>query len=486
MDKILVIDDELVNRMMVKRILEQDYEIYTSSSGEEGLALLEEVCPSLILLDIHMTGIDGYETLSLIRSNEKFKEVPIIFLSADDDSNSEVKGFEVGADDFIKKPFVSAVVKRRVERCLDSYHLHRQLQEEVEKQTQTAEQRKQQFENLSYEIIQSLTATIDAKDIYTKGHSKRVSEYSAILAKALNWTQKQIEELRFKALLHDIGKIGVPDRILNKNGRLSSEEFEIIKTHTTIGSDILKGVSSLSGMYLVARSHHERYDGKGYPDRLAGKEIPIEARLVGIADAYDAMSSDRVYRKALSPDIIRNELINGKGTQFDPDMLDVFIELFDNGKLHLEAFESEEISQSIDIRSALEKLFFSEVQSGATQFMKADLSKVLPYLDSIGKRYKLEFTTIIITLGSEKNLEPSDYVQPMQAMEYSISQSLRKSDMFSRLSATQFILVLVEAHSANIQQIVERIFSGFFGNCLNVDIKPAYEIHNPEVNTPQQ
>ena len=256
MDKILVVDDEIINLMMVKKILGDIYEVETAASGEDALEKILEFEPTLILLDIHMMGIDGYETLIRIRQIEKMKDIPVIFLSADDESDAEIRGFELGADDFIRKPFVSAVVKRRVERSIESFRLRCNLQSEVERQTEKAEQRRKKLEVLSVEIIQTLATAIDAKDIYTKGHSARVAEYAAILARSLGWDESRIELLRYKALLHDVGKIGVPDRVLNKNGKLTEEELAIIKSHTTIGAEILKGVSWLEIMYQIAKYHH--------------------------------------------------------------------------------------------------------------------------------------------------------------------------------------------------------------------------------------
>ena len=188
---------------------------------------------------------------------------------------------------------------------------------------------------LSMKMLETLAGTLDAKDKYTNGHSMRVAFYSTKLAEELGWDKERISVLRYEALLHDIGKIGVPDAILNKPSRLSEMEFGLIKSHTIVGADILKNMVAVPEATKVARYHHERYDGKGYPDGLQGTEIPFNARIVGIADAYDAMNSDRIYRKALSQDIIRNELINGRGTQFDPELLDKFLEMLDSDKLNI-------------------------------------------------------------------------------------------------------------------------------------------------------
>ena len=208
-----------------------------------------------------------------------------------------------------------------------------ELSREVEEQTHVAKERAQSLETLSREIVETLAVTIDAKDRYTNGHSFRVARYSTALAGKLGWDEEDIKMLGGEALLHDIGKIGVPDAVLNKPGRLTDEEFKIIQSHTTVGDTILKQSGSLTNAALVARHHHERYDVHGYPVGLKGESIPLHARLVAIADAYDAMRSDRIYRKGLPADVIRGEMIKGRGTQFDPKLLDKFMQLMDTSIL---------------------------------------------------------------------------------------------------------------------------------------------------------
>ncbi len=208
-----------------------------------------------------------------------------------------------------------------------------ELEAEVEKQTKYAQQRHKRVEQMSVQLVQTLANAIDAKDKYTNGHSSRVAEYSVRVATAMGWDKESVDILRYEGLLHDIGKIGISDVILNKASSLSDDEFDILKDHVTIGGDIMHDATTLPGAENVIRYHHERYDGSGYPDRLKGEQIPVDARIVSIADTYDAMSSNRVYRKALSRSRIREEMLKGRGRQFDPKILDVFISLFDRGLL---------------------------------------------------------------------------------------------------------------------------------------------------------
>ena len=216
------------------------------------------------------------------------------------------------------------------------------LNAEVKRQTAMARERAERLELMSDGMVRMLAVSIDAKDRYTNGHSFRVASYSAALARALGWSEEQVGTLWREALLHDIGKIGIPDAALNKPGRLTDEEFAVIKTHAAIGGRILSNANSLLNAEDVARCHHERYDGGGYPAGLAGENIPLHARIVAVADADDAMRSDRIYRKGLAQDVIRGELVRGRGTQFDPALLDVFLRLADGGKLEEIAASSSE------------------------------------------------------------------------------------------------------------------------------------------------
>ena len=480
---ILVVDDDRLNLRKAQDILvEENYRIAAALNGEQAIKFVEKNTPDLILLDISMPGIDGFETFQEIKKLDNGANVPIIFLTAQDDIQAEMKGFDLGADDFIRKPFVSSIVLKRVKRTIESAQLRNKLADEVARQTKRAEDRRRDLERLSVEIIRTLAATIDTKDPYTKGHSSRVSQYSVILARRLGWDEERVENLRMMALLHDVGKISVPDRVLNKPGRLEADEFEIIKGHTSQGYTILKEISGLSSISMVARHHHERYDGKGYPDKISGEEIEIEARVVGIADSYDAMSSDRVYRKALPKEVIREELIKGRGTQFDPNLLDVFLELFEEGVLDTVYEKDSAKGNIVDISAFVASMAGESIADGAIKLSHSELVKVYSYIRNNNLRHGTSFAMVLVNLefaeDSLRNLEHLE--KAMDAMEYSIIQCLRKTDLTSRVSESQQLVVLTEVDMDYLNSIMERIFNGYYKNCLYAEIKPSYVVQDEE------
>lgn len=323
---ILVVDDSAENLKIVENVLKESYKLILVKSGEKALKYLAKNPVDLVLLDIMMPEMDGFETYDRIRKLEVNADVPVIFLTADTDAGSEVKCLKMGAVDFIKKPFVPEVMINRIDRIIQLEDLNANLQEKVIEKTT-------QIEQLSFEIIATVVSMIEAKDSYTKGHSMRVAKYSVMLARALGYSEKEVQNIRYIALLHDIGKVGIPDNVLNKPGKLTDEEYTVIRSHTLLGEEILKDIRTIKNVDYGAKYHHERYDGKGYPCGIAGKDIPEVARIIGIADTFDAMNSKRIYRDCQSTDFIRKELEEGRGKQFDPDYLDAFLRLFDQGLL---------------------------------------------------------------------------------------------------------------------------------------------------------
>lgn len=326
---VLVIDDDNFNLILARKILEKSFKVSTVSSGKQAFDFLEQQTVDLILLDIRMPEMDGFTFLTLIKQNPLLKDIPVICLTADNEPASELRGLELGALDFITKPFMAQIMLRRITRILELGHLQKELQNEVEKKTLSLNKRSLQLNRLTVQVMKTLARTIDAKDKYTNGHSLRVAEYSRMIATRLNMSPHDRENIYYIGLLHDIGKIGIPDGIINKTSKLTDEEYAIIKTHPSIGSEILEKMSELPEIAIGARWHHERYDGKGYPDGLKGDDIPFVARIIGVADSYDAMSSKRSYRGVLPQAVIQEELKKGMGTQFDPVVAKIMLEIIE-------------------------------------------------------------------------------------------------------------------------------------------------------------
>ena len=327
---IAVTDDDSINLKAAELILSfNGYKVSCLSSGEDLLEFLSGELPDLILLDVHMKGIDGFETMRRISTMGIASRVPVIFLTADNDSDTETKALGSGAMDFVSKPFVTSVLLLRVKNTIQLFRLQKDLTQEVREKTAEAILEHERNERLTMQVVKTLAGTIDAKDKYTNGHSSRVAEYSAEIARRAGYSEKAVEDIYMMGLLHDVGKIGVPDTIINKPSRLTDEEYEIIKTHSMTGYEILKNITEMPMLAVGARSHHERFDGTGYPDGLSGSNIPEEARIIAVADAYDAMSSRRSYHSVFAQEYIRSEIEKGRGTQFDPRFADIILDMID-------------------------------------------------------------------------------------------------------------------------------------------------------------
>lgn len=325
---VLVVDDDKISLKMARKILEEFFHVTCVESGKDALVYLQNYIPDLILIDIHMPEMDGFEVLQNIKINPQTKDIPVIFLSADSDSDTELNSFKAGVMDYIRKPFVPDIMLERINRILELDRLQQYLQDEVKKN-------ELKVEKLSLQAMLSLAQTIDAKDKYTKGHSTRVAKYSKKIAIKLGLPETEQDTVYYMGLLHDIGKIGIPDDIINKPQKLTDEEFAIIQKHPEIGHDILKNIGEIPNIEMGARWHHERLDGKGYPDGLKGDEIPMLVRIISVADAYDAMTSKRSYRDILPQSYIRSELEKGKNKQFDPEIAEAMIQLIDEDTEYL-------------------------------------------------------------------------------------------------------------------------------------------------------
>lgn len=327
--KILAVDDVELNLVMLQRIIGDGVDLTCVDSGQAALGYLSKHSVDLVLLDINMPGMGGFEVLARMKSQPKLKDIPVIILTAEVAPETEMEGFSAGAVDFVKKPFIPKVVLLRIKRVLEYEYLQKYLMDEVKRQTSLAEERLRTSERLFEETVVALARAIDAKDKYTSGHSQRVAEYSREIAKRAGKSEDEQKAIYYMGLLHDVGKIGIPLEIINKTTRLTDEEFKTIKTHTVIGSGILESIEQFPELLTGARSHHERYDGKGYPDGLKGESIPEPARIIAVADAYDAMTSKRSYRSILSQATVRAEIDRGRGRQFDSYFADIMIKMMD-------------------------------------------------------------------------------------------------------------------------------------------------------------
>ena len=313
---ILIVDDEVNNLQLLRRTLRHDYNIMTASNGKEALEIVEhhgkEI--SLIVSDQKMPEMQGTEFLKQV-SNE-YPDIIKILLTGHLDVDAIVDSInDCHLYQYIVKPFDPEVLKMTIDGGIEKYNL-------LNNKTLILKDLRELF----YKTIKLIAAALDAKDPYTHGHSMRVTMYSMILAKKLNLDDTMLEEIETAGLLHDIGKIGIPQRILCKPVKLTDEEFEVMKSHPEQGEKMLKDIKKLTLISNWLRTHHEKWDGTGYPNGLKGEEIPLSGRIIALADTYDAMTSDRPYRKALSHEIAIEEIKRCAGTQFDPVLAQLFAE----------------------------------------------------------------------------------------------------------------------------------------------------------------
>jgi putative two-component system response regulator len=324
--KVAIVDDDVSIITLVRGILgKEGMSVAPLTSGKALLDYIRVQTPDILLLDVMMPDMDGIETYKALRDIERElgkEETPVIFLTGNENGDIEEKALELGAKDFIRKPFIPKILALRVTHCIELNRLQKDLASEVEKKSR-------QNEELFLGIVKSLAAAIDAKDTYTNGHSVRVADYSAEIARRAGYDVSALQRIYITGLLHDVGKIGIPDAIINKNGKLDDEEYAIIKTHPEKGAAILSNIQDMPELSIGARWHHERFDGKGYPEGLMGEDIPEMARIIAIADAYDAMTSNRSYRRSLPQEVVRGEIEKGRGTQFDPIFAEIMLQMID-------------------------------------------------------------------------------------------------------------------------------------------------------------
>ena len=342
--RILAIDDNTVNLATLEQELKSKYEVIPMISGRRAIKYLYREQVDLILLDVEMPIMDGIETLKEIRAQENGVTVPVIFLTAKKDKATVIDGAKLGIMDYITKPFNNVIVQKRVKNAAGLYKYKMQLEERVEEQTSVLRKAYQalkiQAEKLrenNQQIIDMLGTVVEYRNLESGEHIKRVKGYTGILAECAmkeypeyGLTKEKINTIVAASSLYDIGKITIPDGILLKPGRLTEDEYEYMKSHTIRGCELLDEIDQewepdyKKVSYEICRHHHERYDGKGYPDGLKGEEIPISAQLVSVADVYDALVNERCYKDAYSPDEAYRMIINGECGMFSPKLMEVF------------------------------------------------------------------------------------------------------------------------------------------------------------------
>lgn len=354
MDKhtLLVVDDMVMNRRILNRIFEEQYDIIEAGDGEEAIKKLDEHKDEIVLmfLDLQMPKMDGLDVLKYMNGNGLINQLPVIMITGESTVESDVSAYELGVSDIIYKPFAPAVVIRRTLNLIELFEHRIHLEERLERRTRQLKASQEKLKKSNDFLINALSSVVEFRSLESGEHIKRVKMLTNILLKYLqknypeyDLTDEQIHLITSASALHDIGKIAIPDNILLKPARLTPEEFEVMKTHTTKGCEILEKFKQddnefYNYCYDICRYHHERYDGKGYPDQIKGEDIPIWAQVVSIVDVYDALVSKRVYKTPYAVDEAVRMIHDGECGTFSPKIIDcfdmaksIFFELTENG-----------------------------------------------------------------------------------------------------------------------------------------------------------
>jgi putative two-component system response regulator len=332
-NNIMVVDDErLVNAILARYLSQVGYSCVTAQSGAEALDKLEAQPCALALCDVRMPGMDGIELLK--RMKQRYADIAVIMVSAVDNREVAVEAMRAGAYDYVIKPFHFDEVLISVQRALENRRMvlerkeyQRDLEVKVQERTRELAEKNEELQRLFISAIESIVLALQAKDEYTEGHSRRVCVRATEVAREMSLPDREVENIRMAALLHDIGKVGTKESILNKPGKLTAEEDDHIRSHPLVAASILEPITPLAEVIAYIKHVHEWYDGSGYPDGLRGDQIPLGARIISVADVFDAMTSPRPYRPAMEEDAVLEHLKEGTGKQFDPTVVLAFLEV---------------------------------------------------------------------------------------------------------------------------------------------------------------
>ncbi|MBQ6554591.1 MAG: diguanylate cyclase [Firmicutes bacterium] len=461
---ILIIDDSATTLKSAGDVLKSRYELAMASSGEKGIDYLKTHDPDLILLDVIMPGMDGFETIKKIKSMKGKSGIPVIFLTGDLAIESESLGFKLGAVYYITKPFDGDAMLYRIEKILEFEALKKSLEEQVKIKTE-------QLEKMTIHVFKTLSKIVDNKSVYTLGHSQRVAAYANKMAKAINWSEQDATGLYYIALLHDIGKIGISENILSKTSPLTPEEQSILDTHADIGGELLKDFTLIKNLAEGVKYHHCRYDSDS---ETGGPNIPIEARIIAVADYIDLARTPKEGREPCTDEELIEKLKNERGGQFDPVLVDVAIDMIRSG--YVASKINDDVEEDMDVvdfsNAILERVLTEYTEEMKTKAQKDALTglwnrqymaqAVNSYLSVNGANGAL----LMIDLDNFKNINDvfghlaGD--DTLLALSESLGENIRGDDVICRLGGDEFLAFIVSAKTrSDIENICMRISESF-------------------------
>jgi putative two-component system response regulator len=361
--RVLIVDDQEMVRTVLAQIVKlEGFESMEAKDGPDALTAARTHEPDIVLLDIGLPGMNGFEVLRELKESDRTNHIPVVIITGEDSKRYRLEALELGADEFLPKPPPEEELRARLRTLakVKAYHDHMRdnqarLEREVERRTRELRATQERLKRSWLDTVYTLSRAAEFKDKTTASHLRRVSNIAAALARAAGFDEERIEALLYATPMHDIGKIGIPDNILLKPGKLTPDEWEIMKQHTVRGGNILAGASStiMRTGRSIALTHHERWDGGGYPYGLSGKQIPSEGRITALADVFDGLTSERPYKEAFSLEHSFEAIREGRGTQFDPALTDIFLSIRDEVAEIRERFQQDDDSTPLSILGAL-------------------------------------------------------------------------------------------------------------------------------------